>query len=1373
MKKYAFFLLAALLLVMSPLYAQYQLVKEVSPTKLTAVNGNLYFVASDQEHENELWKSDGTTAGTMLVKDILPNDSNIYTAPSWLVNKNGTLYFVATDPTNDQEIWKSDGTEAGTVKVTNLQSPGSTKLTDCQLTNVNGTLYFLFDDGIHGNELWKSDGTATGTKLVNDLTPGSTGTGIFPLCNNNGTLYFVAYLQTTQLWKSDGTAAGTVKVTDLSKENVRSMVALKGEVYFTSYAENSYFTSTIWASDGTAAGTRIVKQLGLLEGFTPGGVTNDAIYFAYNDQIWKTDGTSEGTGLFKAIKATDRYSGLVNFAYLNGYLYFLAEDKTHGRELWRSDETPEGTVLTEDGLPGTASRNIYGLVPFKGQLLFSATNGEVLGAPGLWKFIPYPLAPPAITTVTPGSGPVGTIVTFTGTGFSGITAVQFNGTDALAVDVNGDTYITATVPPGATSGMISFSKDRKLVTTSHPFTVISHVSAVSFNPDRNLVNASPQTNVSSTFSEPISPASASAASIKVFGSQTGLRKGIITGGGTLTLTFNPATDFRPGEEVRVSLSDQIRSADAKPLVPPMVYSFRAATASSEGQLTLASTIAINRTKGAGPIATADLDGDGDLDLVVGGPERGFNLFLPRVYLLTNDGSGHFIKTDSVSTAGIPSSIQLADLDADGDVDILTANLRQNFQTSYSVRFNDGTGHFAGYDLDNDVNKEEYIREIITVDIDGDGDLDVVGKHSRAFFTRKNDGTGYFGSPQVVGVQSELYDFNASDLDGDGDQDLAFMAEDRIIIYWNDHTGGYFFGKDVQMARPYHRQSESFLTADLDRDGDLDMVVNKEVFFNDGTGDFYMGEPLNLPGEVPVTYYSLQAADIDGDGDLDLGAMGFDNNYTQGEWTTLLNNGQGKFTSHQKLGLGEVHASLIDGDFNGDGKIDFVAEDVNAIKLTLLINQVPTFCTASGSILREVWTQVPGGSVSAVPTHLLPDSTSQLTLFEGPTNVGDNYASRIRGYVCVPRTGKYTFRIASDNEGQLFLSSDDNPANKVSIAFSPGFPNPRQWNIYPSQTSAPIELIAGRRYYIEALHKEAYGSDHLSVSWETSYGNKLTPIPGSYLSPYVPVVCSASGSVSQEVWTQVPGNTIAEIPLLSPPSRSSQLTSLQTAMNSGDKYGQRLRGYICAPQTGDYTFWIVSDNEGELYLSTDDNPAHKQLRAFIRGGSAYRGEWEKYSSQKSATIHLVAGQRYYLEVLHKEGYGSDHLIVGWRLPRSVSTTKPVVVPGSVLSPYLPESANRESFESALFAQTEENSLTAAPNPFSDQLNVSFVARQTGRAELELFDLQGKKVQSVFVGDVKANEVRQAEVKGSHLKNGLYLLRLVNGTKVTHLKLVLAK
>src|SRR5262249_32024733 len=144
-------------------------------------------------HGSELWKSDGTAAGTTLVKDISAGRSSSYL--SRLTNVNGTAFFVANDGTTGSELWKSDGTAAGTTPVKDL-NPGNAGYVYGDLTDVNGTLFFTDRDATGKPRLWQSDGTAAGTLPVANLTS-------FSKTNFNGTLFFTADdgVHGSELWR--------------------------------------------------------------------------------------------------------------------------------------------------------------------------------------------------------------------------------------------------------------------------------------------------------------------------------------------------------------------------------------------------------------------------------------------------------------------------------------------------------------------------------------------------------------------------------------------------------------------------------------------------------------------------------------------------------------------------------------------------------------------------------------------------------------------------------------------------------------------------------------------------------------------------------------------------------------------------------------------------------------------------------------------------------------------------------------------------------------------------------------------------------------------------------------------------------------------
>jgi hypothetical protein len=175
-------------------------------------------------------------------------------------------------------------------------------------------------------------------------------------------------------------------------------------------------------------------------------------------------------------------------------------------------------------------------------------------------------------------------------------------------------------------------------------------------------------------------------------------------------------------------------------------------------------------------------------------------------------------------------------------------------------------------------------------------------------------------------------------------------------------------------------------------------------------------------------------------------------------------------------------------------------------------------------------------------------------------------------------------------------------------------------------------------------------------------------------------------LTRQYWTGVGGTSVSALTSLSTypdsPTGTDTLSSFETDdwNNPSDhcswanNYGERVTGYIVAPETGDYTFWISSDDNSELFLSTDKNSANKQKIANVPGYTGCR-QWNKYSSQQSSPVHLDKGQYYYVEALHKEGSGGDSMSVGWRKPSDGSGSSPAeIVPGSVLRTGLPKKSN---------------------------------------------------------------------------------------------------
>jgi hypothetical protein len=166
------------------------------------------------------------------------------------------------------------------------------------------------------------------------------------------------------------------------------------------------------------------------------------------------------------------------------------------------------------------------------------------------------------------------------------------------------------------------------------------------------------------------------------------------------------------------------------------------------------------------------------------------------------------------------------------------------------------------------------------------------------------------------------------------------------------------------------------------------------------------------------------------------------------------------------------------------------------------------------------------------------------------------------------------------------------------------------------------------------------------------------------------VFDTGSSVVREVWTNAPGVNISDIPLGTTPSSVAALGTLEGITDFGDNYGERIRGYFTAPATANYYFWIAGSDSAELWISNDSESCNKVRRAYVSGGGTASRQWTVQPNQKSGWLSLVAGQKYYIEVLHKAGVGAgDNWSVAYlQDPTGTNNTPAGVVPAYLHSPY---------------------------------------------------------------------------------------------------------
>ncbi|MFQ5576552.1 MAG: ELWxxDGT repeat protein [Anaerolineae bacterium] len=331
------------------------------PEDFAVMGGRLFFSANDGTYGPELWASNGTPTGTVMVKDTYPGaQPDNYPYPHSFTSVGERLFFSANDGTSGYELWVSDGTPTGTVLVKDIKV-GAGSSSPEHLTGIGEALYFTADDGIRGQELWHSDGTPTGTVMVKDISPGATSTSVAeqiyppspPFVFLSGEVFFIADSGNNvwELWKSDGTATGTVMVKDIWPGGAPGcqgsvvfcpamLIEVGGRLYFPGYDEAHGVE--LWKSDGTATSTVVVKDIypgpygAWPENLT---VINGRLFFSADDgargiELWVSNGLDSGTVLVADINPgpEDSWPGILTL--VGGNLFFGADDGVHGHELW-------------------------------------------------------------------------------------------------------------------------------------------------------------------------------------------------------------------------------------------------------------------------------------------------------------------------------------------------------------------------------------------------------------------------------------------------------------------------------------------------------------------------------------------------------------------------------------------------------------------------------------------------------------------------------------------------------------------------------------------------------------------------------------------------------------------------------------------------------------------------------------------------------------------------------------------------------------------------------------------------------------------------------------------------------------------------------
>ncbi|HEX5151472.1 MAG TPA: ELWxxDGT repeat protein [Parafilimonas sp.] len=360
---------------------------EINPVEsLHFLNDTLYFVVTDGSYANQLWKSDGTVQGTVLVKDI---NTDMYGDDIHNLTQSGNLlYFSANTSTYGYELWRTDGTNAGTfmIKDTKSSSPNTNIYF---VTPLNNKVYYVQRDGTT-NKLWVSDGSNEGTLEIKN--PQNANIEIYSSYHRSrtftiidSTIFFSANTPAigTDLWKYN--TAGKkgielVKNIDVGYTGVSSfnqlIASIKGVVFF--MYKDSANVYHLYKTRGSTLSTQLVRDFNFSNIYSFYGKNNKIYFIASTAETgyepWICDGTAAGTFMVKDINPGTFSSSPQYFGYCNNNFLFAANDDKRGTELWRITRKNKAQLVKDINTSTNPSSSTANFIPFRNGVLFTATN---------------------------------------------------------------------------------------------------------------------------------------------------------------------------------------------------------------------------------------------------------------------------------------------------------------------------------------------------------------------------------------------------------------------------------------------------------------------------------------------------------------------------------------------------------------------------------------------------------------------------------------------------------------------------------------------------------------------------------------------------------------------------------------------------------------------------------------------------------------------------------------------------------------------------------------------------------------------------------------------------------------------------------------
>jgi len=453
------------------------------------------------------------------------------------------------------------------------------------------------------------------------------------------------------------------------------------------------------------------------------------------------------------------------------------------------------------------------------------------------------------------------------------------------------------------------------------------VDVISVAPTQNTVNVPTGAVISATFNLDLDPAAIDDNSCRITSRLIGpVSKTITYDQPSRTITVTPDQPLKVGDIITVQLTEAIQETGGENLAGGFAWSFTVEATAGYGALRKYVDYEVDSYPNY--VTAADIDGDGDIDLLSANPGESWAP-ASSVSILYNNGEGTFLPQQIVPMPGGPACVVAADLDNDGDLDLAAGAKYINY-VAISINedgaFGEGVRNYCG----------DRPFAVCPIDYDGDGDLDLATAdwNSKTVSILDNAGDATFTRHAAYNTSGCPTDIGTADFNHDGYADLAcitFCGYD-LIIFMNNGDGTFADATYYEC----HQAPRDLYIADYDGDGDADLAINNSIayditiFNNDGNGIFSMSE--TYPSHAFPA--GISACDLDADGILDL-VHGYGMDFSLEFYRGF---GDGTFSNHLRYPtLSDDYYSTVGADFNGDGAIDIAAADLDNWVISVFLN----------------------------------------------------------------------------------------------------------------------------------------------------------------------------------------------------------------------------------------------------------------------------------------------------------------------------------------------------------------------------------------------------------------------------------------------------